>query len=216
MSIRSATCLFATILFGACWLAPASAQQEAKPEKSAPDLPTCPVMGDEPIDFTASLPTDDGPVFFCCKSCSRKYEKDPARFADAVKAQREMLRKRERVQVTCPLSGEPVDKKVSFEHDGQAVYFCCEDCKGKYAADPGKYAGKLEASYTYQTHCPVMGKKIDPASFMETAGGQRIYSCCDGCGEKLTRNPDKYIGNLHKQGYKFKPESLTVKKEEKP
>ncbi|RMF77332.1 MAG: hypothetical protein D6744_11455, partial [Planctomycetota bacterium] len=35
-------------------------------------LPNCPVSG-EPIDFLSAIETDEGPVYFCCKMCMKKY-----------------------------------------------------------------------------------------------------------------------------------------------
>jgi YHS domain-containing protein len=44
------------------------------------------------------------------------------------------------------------------------------------------------------THCPVLGEKINP----KTGGravvrGQEYYLCCPGCKDKLEKNPDKYL-----------------------
>lgn len=175
----------------------------AKGNKAEAKLPLCPVMG-KAIDFGMSTKTDDGPVYFCCKMCIKKYGKNPEKFAEKVSAQREMLAKTARVQVSCPLSGEPIDKKVFVETDGKKVYLCCNDCKPKYAASPKKYAGKLAASYTYQTQCPIMDEEIDPTSYGDLPSGQRIYYCCDGCDEKFQKDPKKYAAKLAEQGIKLK------------
>ena len=44
----------------------------------------------------------------------------------------------------CPVTDEAVDPKISTEHDGKTVYFCCEDCVEKFLSDPESYpvAGK--------------------------------------------------------------------------
>ncbi|NUN98045.1 MAG: HEAT repeat domain-containing protein, partial [Candidatus Omnitrophica bacterium] len=44
-------------------------------------LPTCPVMEGEPIDYTIHVATDEGPVFFCCAGCCKKYSENPAKYA---------------------------------------------------------------------------------------------------------------------------------------
>ena len=46
-------------------------------------------------------------------------------------------------QKICPIMGLPIDKKLFVEHKGQKVYFCCQECVGKFKADPEKWAAKL-------------------------------------------------------------------------
>ena len=220
MRTTSFTLLTIVAIFG---LSSATAfAQEHKPgghenHAEAANLPSCPVTG-ESIDFLTSVESDDGPVYFCCKMCVKKYKADPAKFAEKVAEQRAALAKLPKVQVACPLSGEPIDKKQFVENDGQKVYFCCASCKGKYAADPSKYQAKLAASYTYQTKCPVMGKEIDPTVSTKLPGGQTVYFCCPGCEGKLAKDAEKYAKNLQEQGYNIKPEDITGKAEgdEKP
>jgi YHS domain-containing protein len=167
----------------------------------------------EPIDFSVSTMTDDGPVYFCCASCVEKFQKNPQKHAEKVAAQRELLRNRPRIQVNCPLSGEPIDRKVFTEQNGKKVYFCCAGCKAKYEKEPAKYAGKLEASYTYQTRCPVMGGEIDPAVFTDLPTGQRIYFCCAGCENRLLKDPEKYAPQLAAQGIRINVEKLKADRE---
>lgn len=172
----------------------------AKPSAGKPELPKCIMMGDETIDVSIKLQTDAGPVYFCCTECIESYKKDAAKYADKVKAQQAAMKKLPRVQVACPMEGEPIDKKVYVERDGQRVYFCCDKCKAAYEADPAKHDAKLEGSYSYQTKCPVMGKGIDAKSFVDLATGQRVYLCCQMCDKKLTATPEKYAANLEAQG----------------
>jgi len=178
---------------------PSKPAAEHKTDAKSADLPHCPVM-DEPVDFNISTMTDDGPVYFCCSMCIEKFKADPDKYAKQVATQRAALAKRERVQVTCPLSGKPIDKKVFTGKGKDRVFFCCTDCKAKYEKEPAKYAAKLAASYTYQTICPVMGNKIDPAVFTDLPTGERIYYCCAGCDKKLREEPEKYAAKLKEQG----------------
>ncbi len=183
---------------------PAAGQEGAPGGKAdfASVSPMCPVM-DEPINVCWSTPTEGGPVYFCCKGCIEKYTADPAKYAAKVQKQREALAKLDKVQVRCPVSGEPVDRKVSIEHGGRQVFFCCPDCIGKYEKEPAKYAAALANSYSYQTKCPVMGGKINPKSFTVLPTGETIYYCCDGCDAKLKADPAKYNANLLAQGIKI-------------
>ncbi len=165
--------------------------------------PMCPVMGDEVANLAISTRTDDGPVFFCCDDCISKFQKDPAKYATKAKAQRMALAGHPRVQITCPVSGDTVDRKVFVERDGDKVYFCCSACVTKFEGDSKKYAANLANSYTYQTKCPVMGNTVDPASFTKLADGRKIYYCCDGCEGKLFGTPAKYAKNLSTQGFQY-------------
>ena len=175
------------------------AQQASDVRGKASALPDCPVMG-EPIDFTVSTATDEGPAFFCCAGCIEKYTKDPAKYEKKMAAQRVALKDRPKIQVTCPVTSKAVDTRVSIDHEGQEVFFCCKGCVGKYQADSGKYKAALANSYTYQTKCPVMDETIDPAAFSVLPTGQKIYYCCPKCGDKLLANPAKYVPKLAAQG----------------
>lgn len=220
----------AGIAFALTWTGAALAQHEhgdhekehaARPaEQKGAKLPLCPVMGD-PVDFGVSTMTDDGPVYFCCKSCIKKFEKDPDKYAEKTAAQRQALSKMERVQVSCPVSGNPVSDKGNPVEGrtfamigGRGVHFCCERCISKYQQDPDKYRAKLEASYTYQTRCPVSGDKIDPTAYVDLPSGERIYLCCPGCGEKLLKEPAKYAPKLSEQGVNIDLKKLEGKTKE--
>lgn len=176
-------------------------------QESAQALPKCPVTG-EPVNLAVSTPTDEGPVFFCCKDCVPKYKAKPQQYAHQVPAQRATLSKRPKIQVSCPVSGDPVDTKVFTEVKGQKVFFCCKGCISKFEGDPGKYKSDLANSYTYQTKCPVMDEEIDPKANTELTDGRRVYYCCARCEDKLFGDPAKYIPNLKAQGYDFKPEEM--------
>lgn len=194
--------------------APAQQEKDKQPDGAEKrPLPLCPVMGD-PVDFGVSTQTADGPVYFCCPACIRKFEKDPAKYADKVAAQREALQKLERIQVTCPVTGNPIDGKTFIMSAGQGVHFCCDKCPAKYERDPAKYQVKLAASYTYQTRCPVSGGKIDPKAFVDLAG-QRVYLCCPGCAEKLTQDPAKYAPKLEAQGIRLDLKKLKATADDK-
>ncbi len=169
---------------------------DAPAEKAT--LPNCPVMG-EPVNLAISVLTDDGPVYFCCSGCIPRFQKNPGKYAAKVAAQREALAHRARVQVTCPVTGEPVRNKFFAESNGQKVYVCCKGCVDKYQRDSAKYASGLANSYTYQTRCPVMGKDIDPEVSTTLSTGETIYYCCPGCDKRLRENPAKYNRNLASQ-----------------
>jgi len=53
-----------------------------------------------------------------------------------------------------------------------------------------------------QTHCPVMGGKIDSTVFTDIQG-QRVYHCCPSCIPKIKADPDKYFKKAAAQGILF-------------
>ena len=199
-------------LFAGGVLAIAGPGKDDKDATKKPQLPLCPVMG-EPIDFAVNTKTDDGPVYFCCKMCIKGYRAKPEKFAKKVAVQREALAALPKVQVTCPITGKPVNKKVAYEKDGDKTYFCCKMCLAKFTQDPGKYKDKLANCYTYQTKCPVMGEEIDPKAVTTLYNGFKLYYCCAMCDKKFKENPAKYVANLEAQGIKIDPKKVGAKKD---
>jgi YHS domain-containing protein len=176
-------------------------------DQAAEVFPVCPVSG-EPVNLAVSVAADEGPVFFCCQACIPKYQANRSQYANGVTGQREAPARRAKVQVTCPVSGEPADQKVFIDRGGDKVYFCCKGCIKKFRRDPAKCKTALANSYTYQTMCPVTGQEIDPQAFTKTAHGHSIYFCCNGCDKKLFSDPAKYFPNLEGQGLELKPDEM--------
>ena len=54
-----------------------------------------------------------------------------------------------------------------------------------------------------QTHCPVMGGKINKEVYVDH-DGQRVYFCCAGCIDPFKKDPAKYLDKLEKEGVKLK------------
>ncbi len=165
-------------------------------------LPPCPIGG-KPINFAHELATVAGPVFFCCEHCAEKYEAYPSKYRENLRKQREVLAGLPRVQVTCPVSGDVVDAAVSVDHEGNAVFFCRKECLPKFQADPDAYRGKLAASYTHQTKCPVSGKPIDPRASATLPRGEKVYFCSDQCREEFLGDPASFAAKLAEQGLKI-------------
>ena len=75
-------------------------------------------------------------VFFCCKNCSGKFDKEPAKYAVAANAQ--LVKTKQAKQVKCPISGHDIDKDQKAKVDGIDVFFCCSNCQGKVSKAEGK------------------------------------------------------------------------------
>jgi len=47
-------------------------------------------------------------------------------------------------QSACPVSGTPIDKTKFRDHEGQRVYFCCDNCPKAFEADPAKFIAEMK------------------------------------------------------------------------
>jgi YHS domain-containing protein len=70
-----------------------------------------------------------------------------------------------------------------------------EDTKEAKKPNPG---AELKA----QTHCPVMGGKIDSTVYTDIQG-HRVYHCCPACIPKIKSDPDKYFKKAAAEGVLF-------------
>lgn len=48
-------------------------------------------------------------------------------------------------QKSCPLTGEPIDKKSYLDHQGKRIYVCCDGCLSALKKDPEKAIKDLAA-----------------------------------------------------------------------
>ncbi len=117
------------------------AEEEKKTEKKA-ELPegfnaqtTCPVMGGK-ITSMSFIDYQGQRIYFCCPGCEGSFLKDPEKYFEVAAKDKVMF---ENVQTTCPVMGNPVDKKFFTYYKGRGIYFCCESCIEKFNAEPDKY-----------------------------------------------------------------------------
>lgn len=182
------------------------AQPPGAESAKGPQLPADPVTG-EPIDFSFKTMAEDGPVYFSSDAAIDKFKQNPDAYATRVTEQRAALAKLPRVQVNCPVTGNPIDGQTFVYTDGQGVYFCCQKCPPKY--DPARFKAALAGSYTYQTRCPVDGETIDPTAYTDLPTGQRVYFCCKGDIERFSRSPARYATRLAAQGINIEERKLS-------
>jgi membrane fusion protein, copper/silver efflux system len=128
--------------------------------------------------------------------------------------------------VTDPVCGMDVDAKKAAAsgktatHAGQPYYFCSDECKKKFEAEPGKYiagghshapappasapgvskaAGTMPAPSRAATTSPVKdvvcGMDIDPNDAAGTVeyGGKTFYFCSLECKQKFEKDPKQYV-----------------------
>jgi YHS domain-containing protein len=89
----------------------------------------------------------------------------------------------------CVVAGTPVKPDKTADYKGGKVQFCCDNCKGKFAADPAAYqvAANIQLAGTKQakqTKCPLSGQKTDPEKTVEVAG-VKVAFCCGNCQGKV-------------------------------
>ncbi|MCG2680156.1 MAG: YHS domain-containing protein [Kiritimatiellae bacterium] len=112
----------------------------AEKEQPQPQI-KCPVMEGK-IDKSLFVEYDGKRVYVCCKDCIETVKKDPAKYIREIESGGLSL---EKVQITCPVMGGKIDKKVYTDYNGKRVYFCCAGCIPQFKKDPGTYLKKLEA-----------------------------------------------------------------------
>jgi len=70
-------------------------------------------------------------TMICLSGCKKKTEPAASTPAGTIE------------QTICPVMAGPIDKNIFVEYQGKKVYFCCEECKGKFEQEPEKYLSKL-------------------------------------------------------------------------
>jgi Cu(I)/Ag(I) efflux system membrane fusion protein len=111
----------------------------------------------------------------------------------------------------------------TVEHDGHTYYFCSDECKKKFEAEPAKYMehghdqsaakpatpsgrpaamkpGTMKASAPAEEPAkdPVCGMDVDPqaakaAGRVSQHGGKTYYFCADDCKKQFDKEPAKYV-----------------------
>ena len=85
----------------------------------------------------------------------------------------------------CGMLADPATARVSCLHDGSAIGFCCEGCRGKFLAAPGRYL---------HANDPVCGALVDRARPGATARheGRRYWFCGEICRERFEAEPARF------------------------
>jgi YHS domain-containing protein len=98
----------------------------------------------------------------------------------------------EKFSAKCLVAGKPDAKEDKFaEYKGAKVYFCCDNCKGKFTEAPAKIAvaanHQLASTKQFkQTKCPLSGGKLDDSKTVEV-GGVKVAFCCENCQGKVAK-----------------------------
>ena len=101
----------------------------------------CPVSGNK-IDRNILVDYEGKRIFFADADSKKIFQASPKKFADAMETQGITP---VGPQEYCPVSDEVIDKKISIDHEGEKIYFCCKKCRSAFRKNPEKYPKKIEA-----------------------------------------------------------------------
>ncbi len=145
--MKARTCragLYALLLAAAALLA-APAASAAKSEEQKPTKKpqtTCPVMGGK-INKKLSADYQGKRIYLCCAKCVDTFKKNPDKYIKKLEAQGVALASAGKPQITCPVMGGKINKKMSADYQGKRIYLCCAKCVDTFKKDPEKYLKKL-------------------------------------------------------------------------
>jgi YHS domain-containing protein len=135
------------------------------------------------------------------------------------------------INAKCPLTGKDIDGSKTSTYKTQLIAFCCDNCKGKFDAEPAKFIGKVaefkepaekkevkkDAKKAFNAKCPRNDLAVDPAITLEHKG-VLIAFCSEDCKTAFPADPEKYINRYpeFKAAYdKAVQEAAKPKKDEK-
>ncbi len=194
---------------------------------------TCPVTGEKIGNKDNKATMSGRTVYFCCAGCLAEAQKNPAAYVKPThKAQLAALKNVPKTEThhgdhhgqapaggeqkflgkgdgieTCPVTGEPVNKNLKGEANGQTFYVCCEGCLDTVKKNPGAYlkpaaGAKKETAFLGKgdgiTTCPVTGEPVDK-NLKGEVDGQTFYVCCAGCLDTVKQNPAAYLKKAAKK-----------------
>lgn len=106
----------------------------------------------------------------------------------------------------CGMKVNPATAKHVQEHDGKKFYFCCGHCLEKFKSNPVEYLNKARsglvtlggpkpALVVSAERDPVCGMNLNPstAKYTHQHAGKKYYFCSQGCLEKFSGTPDKFL-----------------------
>ncbi len=117
-----------------------AAQAESKFVGKGDGIETCPVTG-EPVNKNLKGEAMGRTFYVCCEGCIETVKEKPEAYLKPLPAEKNetpFLGKGDGL-TTCPVTGEPIDKALKAEANGQTFYVCCAGCIETVKANPAAY-----------------------------------------------------------------------------
>lgn len=93
-----------------------------------------------------------------------------------------------KVEATCPMSGAPAKAEKFATFGGGKVYFCCDNCLGKFNTMKAKLNHQMvQTNQVKQVACPMSGRPVKDGQSVKVAGVNVGFCCgnCKGAAEKM-------------------------------
>ena len=78
----------------------------------------------------------------------------------------------------CGMRADPLTARARCVHDGAAVGFCCDGCKGRFLAEPGRY------THANDPVCGALVERTRPGATVRHAD-RRYWFCSETCRERF-------------------------------
>lgn len=111
---------------GCLFFVSAPEDKEVKPELEGVK---CFLMPKKDVNEKFASEYNGAKVYFCCKGCKGKFEKDKDKYA--TKANQQLVVTKLYKQTACPISGGDLDASTEITVGKTKVQFCCDNCKAK-------------------------------------------------------------------------------------
>ena len=85
----------------------------------------------------------------------------------------------------CGMRADPATAHAVCVHDGAAVGFCCDGCKGRFLDEPERYA------HANDSVCGARVERMRPGATARYAG-QRFWFCSEACRERFETEPARF------------------------
>lgn len=127
--------------------------------------------------------------YFCCQSCQKKFEAEPAKYGGSQAAVA--------TDPVCGMKVNPETAKWKTVHKGKTWYFCGQSCQKKFEAEPQTYDGSQTSApkqpavstsgeYTCPMHpeirkkgpgdCPICGMALEPVDVTADSSNPELDS----------------------------------------
>ena len=123
-------------------------------------------------------------------------------------------KKKEKVKLSCPISGKEINKEAFVAYKDAKVFFCCPGCPNAFKKDTAKFAAKanhqlVASKQAKQVKCPLSGRDVNKEVTAKVAH-VKVGLCCQGCQKKVVdaKDADKiklvFNDKSFKKGFKVK------------